>query len=86
MRRCLGESFAELDGLLIMATLTSKVRLRLVDEQTILPNPLFTLRQNIPVHMTIESVGTPELYPTTVYSVGRERETNKRIAAWTRRL
>jgi hypothetical protein len=66
MRRCLGESFAELDGLLIMATLTSKVRLRLVDEQTILPNPLFTLRQNIPVHMTIESVGTPELYPTTV--------------------
>lgn len=66
MRRCLGESFAELEGLLIMATLTSKVPLRLVNEQTTLPNPLFTLRQNIPVHMTIESVGTPELYPTTV--------------------
>lgn len=58
MRRCLGESFAELGGLLIMATLTSKDPLRLVDEQTILPNPLFTLRQNVPVHMTIESVGT----------------------------
>jgi cytochrome P450 len=65
-RRCLGESFAELEGLLIMATLASKVRLRLVDGQTILPNPLFTLRPNIPVHMTIESVGTPERYPTTV--------------------
>jgi cytochrome P450 len=65
-RRCLGESFAELEGLLILATLASKVRLRLVEGQTILPNPLFTLRPNIPVHMTIESVGTPERYPTTV--------------------
>ncbi|MBI3357646.1 MAG: cytochrome P450, partial [Nitrospirae bacterium] len=30
-RRCLGESFAELEGLLILATLASKVRLRLVE-------------------------------------------------------
>ncbi len=65
-RRCLGESFAELEGLLIIATLASKVRLRLVDGQAILPNPLFTLRPNIPVHMTIESVATPERSPTTV--------------------
>ena len=65
-RRCLGESFAELEGLLIVATLASKVRLRLVDGQTILPDPLFTLRPNIPMHMTIESVGTPEHYPTIV--------------------
>jgi cytochrome P450 len=64
-RRCLGESFAELEGLLIVATLASKVRFRLVDGQTILPDPLFTLRPNIPVHMTIESVGTPERHPTT---------------------
>jgi cytochrome P450 len=65
-RRCLGESFAELEGLLIVATLASKVRFRLVDGQTILPDPLFTLRPNIPMHMTIESVGTPEHYPTIV--------------------
>jgi cytochrome P450 len=65
-RRCLGESFAELEGLLIMATLASKIRLRLVDGQTILPDPLFTLRPNIPVHMTVESVGTPERHPATV--------------------
>lgn len=64
-RRCLGESFAELEGLLILATLASKVRLRLVDGQTILPNPLMTLRPKIPVHMIIESVGTPDLHPTT---------------------
>ncbi len=64
-RRCLGESFAELEGLLIVVTLASKVRLRLIDGQTILPDPLFTLRPNIPVHMTIESVRTPERHPTT---------------------
>jgi cytochrome P450 len=65
-RRCLGESFAELEGLLIVATLASKVRLRLVDGQTILPDPLFTLRPNIPVHMTIQPVSTLERHPMTV--------------------
>jgi hypothetical protein len=65
-RRCRRESFAELEGLLIVATLASKVRLRLVDGQTILPDPLFTLQPNISMQMTIESVGTPEHYPTIV--------------------
>ena len=65
-RRCLGESFAELEGLLVLATLASKVQLRLVDGPTILPDPLMTLRPKIPVRMTIESVGTPERHPTTV--------------------
>jgi cytochrome P450 len=65
-RRCLGESFAEMEGLLIVATLASKVRLRLVDGQTILPDPLFTLRPNVPVRLTIESVGTYERHPATV--------------------
>ena len=63
-RRCLGESFAELEGLLVLATLASKVRLQLPDGPTILPNPLMTLRPKIPVRMTIESVGTPEHHPT----------------------
>jgi hypothetical protein len=64
-RRCLGESFAELEGLLTLATLASKVRLRLIDGQTILPDPLMTLRPKIPVHMTIKSVGTPQHHPAT---------------------
>jgi cytochrome P450 len=64
-RRCVGESFAEMEGLLVLATITSKVRLRLVEGQTILPDPLMTLKPNVPVHMTIESVGTPERHPTT---------------------
>jgi cytochrome P450 len=63
-RGCLGQSFAELEGLLILATLASKVRLRLVEGQTILPDPLMTLKPNIPVHMAIATVRTPEHYPT----------------------
>jgi cytochrome P450 len=62
--RCLGESFAELEGLLVLATLASKVSLGLVDGPTILPDPLMTLWPKIPVRMTIESVGTPEPHPT----------------------
>jgi len=63
-RRCLGESFAELEGLLVLATLASKLRFRLVDGPTILPNPLMTLKPKTPVRMTIESVGAPERHPT----------------------
>jgi cytochrome P450 len=64
-RRCLGETFAELEGLLVLATLASKVRLRLVDGQPILPDPLMTLWPKVPVRMTVESVDTPESHPTT---------------------
>ena len=62
-RRCLGESFAELEGLLVLATLASKLRFRLVDGPTILPDPLMTLKPKIPVRMTVESVGAPT-HPT----------------------
>ncbi|BFU91316.1 MAG: cytochrome P450 [Nitrospira sp.] len=59
-RRCLGESFAELEGLLILATIASKVRLRLVDGQTIRPEPVMTLRPDVPVSMTVERAGITE--------------------------
>jgi cytochrome P450 len=65
-RRCLGESFAELEGLLVLATLASKVRLSLIEGQTILPAPLMTLRPQIPVHMTVGRVGSPEPRPAAV--------------------
>jgi cytochrome P450 len=65
-RRCVGESFAEMEGLLVLATMAAKVRLRLVEGQTILPDPLMTLKPNVPVHMTVESVGTLERHPTPV--------------------
>lgn len=59
-RRCLGESFAELEGLLIMATIASRVWLRLVDGQTILPDPVMTLRPNLPVRMIVRRIHSPE--------------------------
>jgi cytochrome P450 len=62
-RRCLGESFAELEGVLILATVAAKVRLRLVEGQTILPDPLMTLRPKDPVHMTVGLVGSTEPHP-----------------------
>jgi len=62
-RRCLGESFAELEGVLILATVASKVRLRLVEGQTILPDPLMTLRPKDPVHMTVGLADSTEPHP-----------------------
>jgi cytochrome P450 len=52
-RRCLGESFAHLEGVLVLATVASKVRLRLAEGQTVIPAPLMTLRPQGPVHMTV---------------------------------
>ena len=62
-RRCLGESFAELEGLLILATIASKVRLRLVDGQTIHPEPVMTLRPDVPVQMIVQRVEIPAPHP-----------------------
>lgn len=63
-RRCLGESFAEMEGLMIMATVASRVRLSAIDAKPILPEPLMTLRPGIPVQMRVERVCSPERYPT----------------------
>ena len=57
-RRCVGESFAELEGVLILTTLASRSQLRLVEGQTILPDPLMTLRPKGPVLMTVQPVAS----------------------------
>jgi cytochrome P450 len=62
-RRCLGESFAEMEGMLILATIASTVRLHLVDGQTIQPDPVMTLRPNVPVQMTVQRNGMTEPHP-----------------------
>jgi len=62
-RRCLGESFAELEGLLILATIASNVRLRLDDGQTIHPEPGMTLHPKAPIQMTVQRVGFPTTHP-----------------------
>jgi cytochrome P450 len=65
-RRCLGESFAELEGLLIVATVASRASLRAIDAQPILPKPLMTLRPSMAVRMMVEPVVSPENHSTTV--------------------
>ncbi|MFO0699558.1 MAG: cytochrome P450 [Nitrospira sp.] len=59
-RRCLGESFAELEGLLILATIASRIQLHLVDGQAIHPEPSATLHPQIPVQMMVQQVAPAE--------------------------
>ena len=55
-RRCLGESFAELEGLLVMATVASRACLQLADGQTVRPDPLMTLRPHTPMRMMVSRI------------------------------
>ena len=65
-RRCLGESFAEMEGLLIMATVASRVDFRTIDAQPVLPNPLMTLRPSNAIRMSVKPVASTENHPTTI--------------------
>lgn len=53
-RMCIGEPFAWMEATLVLATLASRWRLRLVPGQSIEPRPLITLRPKGPVLMTLE--------------------------------
>jgi cytochrome P450 len=54
-RQCIGESFAWMEGVLILATLAQKWRLRLVPGHKIEPQPLITLRPKYGMLMQIEA-------------------------------
>lgn len=43
-RRCLGEGLAQLEGLLILATMVQRVSISLQADHPVIPDPLFTLR------------------------------------------
>jgi len=64
-RHCLGESFAELEGLLVLGTIASTVRLHPVDGQTIQPEPVMTLRPNGPVHMIVRRIDVSDTQALT---------------------
>src|ERR1700683_2292992 len=53
-RQCIGESFAWMEGVLVLATLLEKWRLRLVPNQRVEPQPLITLRPKYGMKMRIE--------------------------------
>jgi cytochrome P450 len=53
-RICIGESFAWMEAILILATLAQGWRLRLVPNQRITPQPRITLRPSPGIRMTLE--------------------------------
>jgi cytochrome P450 len=56
-RQCIGESFAWMEGVLILATIAQKWRLSLLPDQQIDVQPRITLRPKYPIHMRVE--GSP---------------------------
>jgi cytochrome P450 len=53
-RQCIGESFAWMEGVLILATLAQKWKLRLVPGHRVEPQPLITLRPKYGMRMQME--------------------------------
>jgi cytochrome P450 len=54
-RQCIGESFAWMEGVLILAMLAQKWRLRLVPGHRVEPQPLITLRPKYGMRMQVEA-------------------------------
>jgi cytochrome P450 len=59
-RQCIGESFAWMEGILLLATISQKWKLNLLPGQTIEPEPLITLRPKYGMKMLIEARGQAE--------------------------
>ncbi len=54
-RQCIGESFAWMEGILLLATISQKWKLSLVPGQKIEPEPLITLRPKYGMKMLVEA-------------------------------
>jgi cytochrome P450 len=54
-RQCIGESFAWMEGVLVLATLAQRWRLRLVPGHQVEPQPLITLRPKYGMKMSVEA-------------------------------
>ena len=61
-RQCVGESFAWMEGILLLATLAQKWKLKLVPGHRVEPEPLITLRPKYGMKMIVE--------PRTLHSPG----------------
>ncbi len=57
VRQCIGESFAWMEGVLLLATLAQKWKLKLVSGHRIEPQPLITLRPKYGMQMKVEVRG-----------------------------
>ena len=56
-KMCIGESFARMEGILILATLLQRFKITLVPDQTIEPEPLVTLRPKNGIRMRLTRRG-----------------------------
>jgi cytochrome P450 len=56
-RQCIGESFAWMEGVLLLATLGQKWKLRLIPNHPVEPEPLITLRPKYGMRMQLEARG-----------------------------
>tara|TARA_B100001989_G_scaffold251984_1_gene232656 strand:+ start:14699 stop:15934 length:1236 start_codon:yes stop_codon:yes gene_type:complete len=54
VRRCIGEGFAWMEGILLLATIGQHWKIRLVKEHPVVPQPLITLRPKHGVAVTLE--------------------------------
>jgi cytochrome P450 len=54
VRQCIGESFAWMEGVLLLATLAQRVKLRLLPGHRVEPEPLITLRPKYGMKMLVE--------------------------------
>lgn len=55
VRQCIGESFAWMEGVLLLATIAQKWKLKLVPGHRVEPEPLITLRPKYGMRMHVES-------------------------------
>jgi cytochrome P450 len=55
VRQCIGESFAWMEGVLLLATLGQKWKLKLVPEHKVEPEPLITLRPKYGMKMIVKT-------------------------------
>ena len=56
-RQCIGESFAWMEGVLLLATLGQQWKLKLVPDHRVEPEPLITLRPKYGMRMQLEARG-----------------------------
>jgi cytochrome P450 len=55
VRQCIGESFAWMEGVLLLATLGQKFKLKLVPGHPVEPEPLITLRPKHGMRMLVHA-------------------------------
>jgi cytochrome P450 len=71
-RQCIGAAFAQMEAVLLLATIAQRFRLRAVPEHEVIPVPSFTLRPKHGMRMTLEKrQGLRERVPDSAFAAVR---------------